>query len=105
MPKLDPIEQKSKPTSKDVNDFHENADTNHGIKALHHTLGAMPSQASPGDHSHDGGSSQVLDKANIPALLDDVIIAGQLPNNPNTRDVLKRIIGALVRLGATDATT
>jgi len=32
---------------------HEDADTDDGLSSIHHTLGAGPFQAAPGDHTHD----------------------------------------------------
>lgn len=41
--------------------LHLNADTDSSITAIHHTLGAGPTQASPGSHRHDGiDSYQIL---------------------------------------------
>lgn len=48
-------------SSKEVADFHKNADKDGSAKALHHTLGYGPNQAAPGNHSHDGGTSIALD--------------------------------------------
>lgn len=93
MPTVDPVEKKAKPTSKEVGDFHENADKDGGLKALHHTLGSSPMQASPGDHIHDGGSSKLL--------LEGVTLTGAKAGNA----ALASVIAALVQLGATDATT
>lgn len=101
MPTTDPIEKKSRPTSKEVNDFHDNADTNRSPRALHHTLGALPGQASPGDHSHNGGSSQVLSIEDLPKPLLGVSITGSRGGNL----ALASVINALKELGASDATT
>lgn len=43
-----------------VQQFHTNADANADTNALHHTLGSQAAQASPGDHTHDGGLSNPL---------------------------------------------
>ena len=40
------------PRLKQVN-THEDADTDDGLASIHHTLGAGPFQAAPGDHTHD----------------------------------------------------
>lgn len=45
-------------TSEEVNLLHLNADKDAGAGALHHTLGINPSQASPGNHTHNGRDSK-----------------------------------------------
>ena len=45
---------------KDVTDFHKYSDVDGTAQSQHHTLGANANQASPGNHSHDGGASQML---------------------------------------------
>ena len=44
-------------TSEQVNVFHLNSDKDAGAGALHHTLGLGPTQASPGNHRHNGRDS------------------------------------------------
>lgn len=89
------------PTSKEVELFHRHADTDGSAKAIHHTLGNGKDQASPGNHSHDGGTSPRIDPKDI--LADTVTITG----NKTTGDATWRnsITAALVALGAKDATT
>ena len=82
------------PPSVTVSRFHRNADTDSRIEAIHHTLGPMPTQASPGNHTHDGGNS--------PKILEGYTITGS-KGTPET--VFPSIINCLVRLGATDNTT
>lgn len=48
------------PPAPEVGAFHAHADTDASGLAQHHTLGALSSQAAPGDHLHDGGSSPLL---------------------------------------------
>jgi hypothetical protein len=86
---------KEKPSAKEVSDFHTHADTDGSAKAAHHTLGPGPAQASPGNHSHDGGASVQI----IP--LSGITIAGAKGGNA----ALASVINALVFLGATDSTT
>lgn len=81
------------PTAEQVTDFHANADTDVRLESLHHTLGALPTQASPGDHTHDGGTS--------PQLLAGTTITGSRGGNTAVGSVIQ----ALVRLGAQDATS
>lgn len=93
MPTQDPLDKSPKPTAKEVNEFHEKSDKDGGPKAQHHTLGPAPAQASPGNHTHDGGTSV--------ALLEGVTLSGSRGGNL----ALPSIIAALVQLGATDSTT
>jgi hypothetical protein len=44
-------------SSEEVNALHLNSDKDSGPQALHHTLGTKPSQAAPGDHTHNGSNS------------------------------------------------
>lgn len=46
------------PTMEEVNFYHLSSDKDSGPGALHHTLGLGPSQASPGNHNHDGRNSK-----------------------------------------------
>lgn len=48
-----------------VNLFHLNSDRDSGPGALHHTLGLGSSQASPGNHRHNGRDSYRIDYADI----------------------------------------
>lgn len=82
-----------KPEAVVVEDFHTNADTDTRPESLHHTLGPGNTQAAPGNHTHDGGNSELL--------LTGVTITGSRGGNV----ALVSIIGALVRLGAVDSTT
>ena len=43
--------------SEEVNALHINSDKDSSTQAQHHTLGIKPTQASPGNHSHDGKDS------------------------------------------------
>ena len=49
------------PSAQEVNAFHLNSDKDSSVFALHHTLGAGPTQASPGNHTHNGKDSPRLD--------------------------------------------
>jgi hypothetical protein len=79
-----------KPDAQAVEDFHSNDDIDSRAEAHHHSLGPLPTQASPGDHMHDGGTS--------PLLLQGVTITGSRGGNA----ALVSVISALVKLGATD---
>ena len=81
------------PSAKESQKAHNNADTDGKPTAAHHTLGAGPMQASPGNHNHNGGTSL--------SLLEGVTISGAKGSNT----ALASVIAALVSLGATDTTT
>lgn len=82
-----------RPSPDIVDDFHTNSDLDSRTQAQHHTLGASPTQASPGDHTHDGGTSALL--------LGGIQLTGSKGGNA----ALASVIAALVKLGATDSTT
>lgn len=81
------------PSTSEVRRFHTNADTDGSQQVLHHSLGAGTNQASPGNHSHDGGTSKLL--------LEAVTLTGSKAGG----SALVSVINALVTLGATDNTT
>jgi len=91
-------EQKTKdsdpyPSTKEVQDAHRNASVDTRTTDIHHTLGSRPTQASPGNHVHNGSDA--------PLLLQGVSITGSKGGNA----AVASIISALTRLGATDNTT
>lgn len=53
------------PTPEQVNLLHLAADKDAGAGALHHTLGLGSSQASPGNHNHDGRNSNRVELKNL----------------------------------------
>lgn len=59
--------EKGLPSPKEVELFHKNSDKDGSPTSIHHTLGNGPNQASPGDHTHDGGTSKELDLQQYPA--------------------------------------
>jgi hypothetical protein len=63
------------PSTKEVEKAHTNADTDGKPTAIHHTLGAGPNQASPGNHTHEGGSSISLLEGFVVTDLASCIIA------------------------------
>lgn len=80
-------------SANEVENDHTNADTDTRAEAIHHTLGPGPSQAAPGNHRHDGGSSSFL--------WDGATITGSRGGNL----AIASIISLLVQKGAVDATT
>jgi hypothetical protein len=92
--KPDPVKNDDQnPSADEVMNFHTNSDLDTRPESQHHTLGANPAQASPGDHSHDGGTS--------PLLLPGFTITGSRGGNV----ALQSVIAALVRLGVNDNST
>ena len=86
-------DENPKPPSQVVDDFHENSDLDARAEAQHHTLGPSPTQASPGNHKHDGGDSALL-------------LEGETISGSRATDAWRISVNAiLVRLGATDNST
>lgn len=84
------VGQNPKPDAQTVDDFHTNADVDSRTEALHHTLGPNPTQASPGDHTHDGGNSAL-------------ILQGETISGSRATDAWRLSVNSiLVRLGAED---
>lgn len=97
-PKIAKHAESDKPPAKAVLDFHTNADTDGSPKAVHHTLGPSANQAASGAHTHDGGSSPIIQ----PLAVANVILTG---SRANLSQMMDTIIPALVALGAVDNTT
>jgi hypothetical protein len=53
------------PSPDEVNSFHQNSDRDSSVFAQHHTLGLGPTQASPGNHSHNGKDSKRIKFSDI----------------------------------------
>ena len=86
-------DENPKPPSQAVDDFHTNSDVDARAESQHHTLGPNPTQASPGDHRHDGGDSAL-------------ILEGETISGSRATDAWRQSVNAiLVRLGATDNST
>ena len=54
-------------TPLEVAELHQQADTDSQQSAIHHTLGPSGIQASPGNHSHNGRDSRVIDSLANPS--------------------------------------
>lgn len=80
----------SAPAADAVDQFHTNADTDIRPESLHHTVGPGNTQSSPGNHTHDGGTSSLI--------LSGFTISGSRGGNV----AMVSIIATLVRLGAVD---
>lgn len=62
------------PPAMEVNIFHKHSDVDSGPMAQHHTLGNKANQAAPGNHTHDGATSPVLEgQAKLDDLADEVV--------------------------------
>lgn len=85
--------EEERPPGQVVANFHTNSDVDESKEAFHHTLGQGEGQAAPGNHKHNG--------ADAPLILDGVKLSGSRGGNT----ALISIIGALVQMGAEDATT
>lgn len=85
---------KQPPSSDQVKKFHEKADSDASPKAIHHTLGPGHNQASPGDHSHDGGNST--------QLFTSVTFTG---SRATFSSIEQQLVNAIVSMGAVDNTT
>jgi hypothetical protein len=119
------------PNPDQVAKIHERSDKDGGPKSQHHTLGPGPNQASPGNHSHDGGNSASLLADTITGDFGDPATLLQLANSlkplglqvtagssgplrtvtftgsrsTQTAAVLQQVLQALTTLGATNSTT
>lgn len=76
-----------------VEKFHQKADTDASQTSIHHTLGPRHDQAAAGDHNHSG--------SNYVPVLKGTTITGSRSGGA----ALTSVIAALVKLGATDATS
>lgn len=54
---------------KGVDQGHSNSDVNSSKYAQHHTLGAGPNHASPGNHIHDGALSKLIPLSSLTGIL------------------------------------
>jgi hypothetical protein len=52
-------------SAEEVNALHTNSDVDKSAISQHHTLGTLATQASPGDHVHDGVSSKRISFSDI----------------------------------------
>jgi hypothetical protein len=86
-------DENPKPPSQVVDDFHENSDLDSRAESQHHTLGPSPTQAAPGNHTHNGGDSALL-------------LEGETISGSRATDAWRISVNAiLVRLGAVDNST
>lgn len=90
------------PSAKQVTDFHRNSDADRTLEAIHHSIGRGRTQASPGDHVHDGGTSQPLWTG---TAIDNSQFSQNLATESGLRGAVKGLIQALSGKGAVDNTS
>lgn len=86
-------------TSEQVNIFHLNSDKDAGAGALHHTLGLGPTQASPGNHNHDGRNSKRIKGGDIETIHVDFVPAGGTTGTQPTFNGTPLFTGSYNKLG------
>lgn len=94
----DSFTSKTPPSAAYVRWFLAQGDTIDQTSPLHR-LGPGPGDASPGNHKHDGRTSQYLFNPG------SSVITGDLATTAGQRTAIKKIIGLLVQVGAVDSTT
>lgn len=86
-------------TSEQVNIFHLNSDKDAGAGALHHTLGLGPTQASPGNHNHDGRNSKRIRGGDLETIHVDFVPAGGTTGTQPTFNGTPLFTGSYNKLG------
>lgn len=82
------------PLPEEVKLFHTKADTDSSALSIHHTLGIKNTQASPGDHIHDGKTSK--------KLMSGITVSGSRGGNAALGSLITALANAF---GFTDSTT
>lgn len=76
----------------DSRKLHQRADTDLSVRSLHHTLGNKRTQASPGDHNHDGSTSRKIGPLEMdPANLGKTRAVWTIPTAATVADVVTLI--------------
>lgn len=82
-----------------VNSFHLSSDVDKSEISQHHTLGILGTQASPGDHTHDGRSSKKLTLGNLEGnSVPFTVVGGTLGTQP-TFSSAPLFTGSYTKLG------
>lgn len=84
-------------TTHQVTELHRKSDTNLRPDSIHHTLGGRAVQGSPGDHTHDGGTSA--------QLVATTISGSKTTSLATLAAVVGSLIDSLAAIGITNATT
>lgn len=87
------------PTPEEVNFYHLASDKDSGPGALHHTLGLGPSQASPGNHNHDGKNSKRVELKNLQGASISFQVAGGTTGTQPTFSGTPLFTGSYTRWG------
>jgi len=90
---------KNFPSPEDVLNIHMNSDVDGSTFAQHHTLGPNANQASPGDHAHDGSSSNYLFDPDVD------IAAGDISTTAGLHTAMRAVLNAMKKIGLQDTTT
>jgi hypothetical protein len=86
-------------TSEQVNILHLNSDKDAGAGALHHTLGLGPTQASPGNHNHDGRNSKRIKTGDLQTVGVDFVPAGGTTGTQPTFNGPPLFTGTYTKIG------
>lgn len=73
------------PSAEEVNQVHTNSDVDKSRLSQHHTLGTSATQASPGNHNHDGVTSA---KINATDIVGDVTSINGVPSGGDAGQIL-----------------
>lgn len=83
-----------------VNSFHLNSDVDKSAISQHHTLGIQATQASPGDHNHDGTTSKKLELGNLVSKsIPFTVMGGTLNGTQPTFNGAPLFTGSYVKMG------
>ncbi len=87
------------PTPEEVNFYHLASDKDSGAGALHHTLGLGPSQASPGNHDHDGRNSKRIKAGDLQTVTVSFIPSGGTDGTQPTFTGAPLFTGSYTKIG------
>jgi len=82
-----------------VNSFHLSSDVDKSAISQHHTLGILGTQASPGDHNHDGTTSKKLTLGNLEGKSVPFTVAGGTLGTQPTFTGAPLFTGSYTKLG------
>lgn len=82
-----------------VKRLHQDSDVDESPRAQHHTLGILPSQASPGDHNHDGSVSRKIELKNLEGVSIPFTVSGGTTGNQPTFSGDPLFTGSYTRWG------
>ena len=82
-----------------VNSFHLNSDIDKSAISQHHTLGISATQASPGDHNHDGTDSRKIELGNLTSSSITFTVVGGTTGTQPTFNGAPLFTGSYTRWG------